>query len=92
MAKLIYSALASLDGYVEDERGAFDWAAPDDDVHAFVNDLERASLASAEQHVVWIAHGETMDLVGAEAGVEHPLRHQRQTRLRIRALRLPEIR
>lgn len=41
MAKLIYSALASLDGYVEDERGAFDWAAPDDDVHAFVNDLER---------------------------------------------------
>lgn len=41
MAKLIYSALASLDGYVEDEHGAFDWAAPDDDVHAFVNDLER---------------------------------------------------
>jgi dihydrofolate reductase len=41
VAKLIYSAIASLDGYVEDERGKFDWAAPDDDVHAFVNDLER---------------------------------------------------
>jgi dihydrofolate reductase len=41
MAKLIYSAIASLDGYVEDEHGKFDWAAPDDDVHAFVNDLER---------------------------------------------------
>jgi dihydrofolate reductase len=41
MAKLIYSAIASLDGYVEDEQGAFDWAAPDDEVHAFVNDLER---------------------------------------------------
>jgi dihydrofolate reductase len=41
MAKLIYSALASLDGYVEDEQGKFDWAAPDDEVHAFVNDLER---------------------------------------------------
>jgi dihydrofolate reductase len=41
MAKLIYSALASLDGYVEDEQGGFDWAAPDDEVHAFVNDLER---------------------------------------------------
>jgi len=41
MAKLIYSAIASLDGYVEDERGRFDWAAPDDEVHAFVNDLER---------------------------------------------------
>jgi dihydrofolate reductase len=41
MAKLIYSALASLDGYVEDKQGNFDWAAPDDEVHAFVNDLER---------------------------------------------------
>jgi dihydrofolate reductase len=41
MSKLIYSAIASLDGYVEDEAGAFDWAAPDDEVHAFVNDLER---------------------------------------------------
>ncbi|HVQ93624.1 MAG TPA: dihydrofolate reductase family protein [Mycobacteriales bacterium] len=41
MAKLIYSAIASLDGYVEDEQGKFDWAAPDDEVHGFVNDLER---------------------------------------------------
>jgi len=41
MAKLIYSALASLDGYTADENGNFDWAAPDEDVHAFVNDLER---------------------------------------------------
>jgi dihydrofolate reductase len=41
VAKLIYSAIASLDGYIEDEEGKFDWAAPDDEVHAFVNDLER---------------------------------------------------
>jgi dihydrofolate reductase len=41
MAKLIYSAIASLDGYVADEDGKFDWAAPDEEVHAFVNDLER---------------------------------------------------
>jgi dihydrofolate reductase len=41
MAKLIYSAIASLDGYVEDERGGFEWAAPDEEVHAYVNDLER---------------------------------------------------
>ncbi len=41
MAKLIYSAIASLDGYVADEGGAFGWAAPDEEVHAFVNDLER---------------------------------------------------
>jgi dihydrofolate reductase len=38
---LIYSAIASLDGYVEDARGKFDWAAPDEEVHAFVNELER---------------------------------------------------
>jgi dihydrofolate reductase len=41
MAKLIYSAITSLDGYVADEDGTFDWAAPDAEVHAFVNDLER---------------------------------------------------
>ena len=41
MARLIYSAIASLDGYVADAAGAFDWAAPDEEVHAFVNDLER---------------------------------------------------
>jgi dihydrofolate reductase len=41
MARLIYTAIASLDGYVNDETGNFDWAAPDAEVHAFVNDLER---------------------------------------------------
>jgi len=41
MAKLIYSVLASLDGYIEDEDGNFDWAAPDEEVHRFVNDRER---------------------------------------------------
>jgi dihydrofolate reductase len=41
MAKLIYSAIASLDGYVEDEHGGFAWARPDEEVHAFVNELER---------------------------------------------------
>jgi dihydrofolate reductase len=41
MAKLIYSVIASLDGYIADESGNFDWAAPDEEVHRFVNDLER---------------------------------------------------
>src|SRR5437764_7221543 len=41
MAKLIYSAITSLDGYVEDTAGKFEWAAPDEGVDAFVNDLER---------------------------------------------------
>jgi dihydrofolate reductase len=41
MARLIYSAIASADGYVEDAAGRFDWAAPDEELHRFVNDLER---------------------------------------------------
>jgi len=41
MAKLIYSGLTSLDGYVADEDGNFDWAEPDEEVHTVVNDLER---------------------------------------------------
>ena len=42
MAKLIYSMLTSLDGYVADERGNFDWAAPDDELHRAANDLQRS--------------------------------------------------
>ena len=41
MAQLIYSAIASLDGFIEDADGKFDWAAPDAELHGFVNDLER---------------------------------------------------
>src|ERR1700759_867391 len=41
MGNLIYSPIASLDGYVEDAQGKFDWAAPDEEVHSFVNDRER---------------------------------------------------
>jgi dihydrofolate reductase len=41
MARLIYSAITSLDGYVADRDGRFDWAEPDEEVHSFVNDLER---------------------------------------------------
>jgi len=41
MARLIYSAIMSLDGYTADADGNFEWAAPDEEVHAFVNELER---------------------------------------------------
>jgi dihydrofolate reductase len=41
MAQLIFTAIVSLDGYVEDEGGSFDWAAPDEEVHAYINGLER---------------------------------------------------
>lgn len=43
MSKLIYGAIMSLDGYVEDRSGNFDWAAPSSDVHRFINELERSN-------------------------------------------------
>jgi dihydrofolate reductase len=63
MAKLIYSAIASLDGYVEDERGSFDWAAPDEEVHAFVNDLERSvgTYLYGRRMYETMVHWETVD-------------------------------
>ncbi len=64
MAKLIYSALTSLDGYVADEDGNFDWAAPDEEVHTFVNDLSRSigtHLLGRRMYEVMVAW-ETLDL------------------------------
>lgn len=43
MGKLIYSAISSLDGYIEDQEGRFDWSEPDQEVHEFINDLERSA-------------------------------------------------
>jgi len=63
MARLMYSAIASLDGYIADESGNFDWAAPDEEVHAFVNDLERpigTHLYGRRMYDVMVAW-ETMD-------------------------------
>lgn len=64
MAKLIYSAITSLDGYVADEDGNFDWAAPDEEVHAFVNDLERpvGTYLYGRRMYETMAAWETMDL------------------------------
>ena len=70
MARLSYSAIASLDGYTADEAGKFDWAAPDAELHAFLNDLERDvgthlyGRRMYETMAVW----ETMD-VSAEPDV-----------------------
>lgn len=64
MASLIYSMIASLDGYVADRHDNFDWAAPDEEVHAFVNDLERTVgtyLYGRRIYEVMVAW-ETMDL------------------------------
>lgn len=43
MAKLIYSAITSLDGFIEDASGSFEWATPDEEVHSFINNLERTA-------------------------------------------------
>jgi dihydrofolate reductase len=43
VAKLIYSAIMSLDGYIEDADGTFGWAEPDEEVHRFINELERSA-------------------------------------------------
>jgi dihydrofolate reductase len=64
MAKLIYSAITSLDGYVADEDGNFDWAEPDEEMHTFVNGLERpvgTYLYGRRMYDVMVAW-ETMDL------------------------------
>ena len=55
MARVSYSAIASLDGYVADERGDFSWAAPDEEVHAFANDLEQRQGFAAEQLLAQMA-------------------------------------
>ena len=69
MARLIYSMLASLDGYVADGQGNFDWAAPDEEVHAFVNDLSRpigTFLLGRRMYDVLVAW-ETMETDGEPA-------------------------
>jgi dihydrofolate reductase len=66
MAKLIYAAITSLDGYVADEHGKFDWGEPDEEVHSFVNDLERSVgtyLYGRRLYEVMLAW-ETLDLAG----------------------------
>jgi len=70
LAKLIYSAITSLDGYVADEDGNFDWAAPDEEVHTCVNDLERpvgTYLYGRRMYEVMV-EWETMPARGDEAG------------------------
>ena len=70
-AKLIYSAITSLDGYVADADGNFDWAAPDEEVHSFVNDLERPTrtyLLGRRMYEV-MSYWESIDPNGDESPV-----------------------
>jgi dihydrofolate reductase len=66
VAKLIYTAITSLDGYVADAEGNWDWSAPDDEVHTVVNDLERETgtyLLGRRMYEVLVAW-ETMETEG----------------------------
>jgi dihydrofolate reductase len=72
VAKLIYAAIASLDGYVADRDGNFDWSMPDDEVHAFVNDVERpigTHLLGRRMYEVLLAW-ETMETADQPAFVQ----------------------
>ena len=72
MAKLIYAAIMSLDGYVADADGKFDWSAPDEEVHAFVNDLQRpigTFLLGRRMYEVLVAW-ETMDTTDEPPAIE----------------------
>jgi dihydrofolate reductase len=72
VARLIYTAITSLDGYVNDTDGNFDWAEPSDEVHAFVNDLERPIgmyLYGRRLYEVMVAW-ETMNLAGQSAVIQ----------------------
>jgi dihydrofolate reductase len=73
MGKLTYTAITSLDGYIEDEEGRFGWAEPDAEVHAFANDLERSvgthlyGRRMYETMAVWQTVGDQPGLSAAEA-------------------------
>ena len=73
MATLSYTAITSLDGFIEDEEGTFGWAVPDAEVHAFVNDLERGigthlyGRRMYETMAVWQDVGAGPDVPAAEA-------------------------
>ena len=64
MARLVYAALASLDGSVADEDGRFDWAEPDAEVHAFVNDYLSYDKAAVP---VWTAVGVLAAIQGLQS-------------------------
>jgi dihydrofolate reductase len=87
VARLIYSALSSLDGYVADKNGNFDWAEPDEELHTFINDLERPvgtylyGRRMYEVMVAWETLHTVPDQPPLPAGLRQYLAGRRQDRL-----------
>ncbi|MGV3758974.1 MAG: dihydrofolate reductase family protein [Actinomycetota bacterium] len=72
MGQLVYTAITSLDGFIEDAEGSFAWAEPDPEVHAFANELER----TIGTHLYGRRMYETMavwETVGTDGGDVHPV-------------------
>jgi RibD C-terminal domain len=87
MTKLIYSAISSLDGYIEDEDGKFDWAEPDEEAHKLINDLERSvgtylyGRRMYETMLGWEARPRPRRAVGDREGLRSDLAGSRQGRV-----------
>jgi hypothetical protein len=64
MAKLIYAAISSLDGYMADADGNFDWSAPDGKVHKFINEGPRPSAQGHTRRHFWANRPSHEDLCG----------------------------
>jgi dihydrofolate reductase len=73
VGKLVYSAITSLDGYVVDADGSFDWAAPDDEVHRYINAMERpiGTYLYGRRIYEVMTYWETAPTTGESAGHEY---------------------
>jgi dihydrofolate reductase len=73
MGTLIYTAITSLDGYIEDSDGNFHWAAPDEEVHAYINDRERraSTYLYGRRMYETMKYWETADSLPDSRGVSH---------------------
>lgn len=72
MAELVYSAITSLDGYLEDDTGDFAWAAPDEEVHSFLNEFERpvGTYLHGRRMYETMVYWETVDVSREQAPAE----------------------
>ena len=93
MSRLLFAALASLDGYMADEDGNFDWAVPDAEEHQFVNDLQRdvgLHLYGRRMYEVLVAW-ETMELEGEPDWIADFARIWRSADKVVYSSSLPEV-